>query len=122
MLKLFPLLLVLASCQDYNSNTSDRSKYGPVELEANPQFQRAYGIIQQRCTSCHTSPVHSGWGTYTTSQMWIDTGRVVAGDSQNSPLVRRIWNSGNTDSNMPQGQGPLANDEYDAIVEWIDNL
>jgi uncharacterized membrane protein len=115
-------LLFLTACQDYNSNSSDRFRYGSLELENNPEFRASYAILQNRCINCHTSSVHSGWSTLTTSQKWIDSGRVINGDAQNSILIERIINSGHTNSDMPLGSGALANDEYDTLVEWIDNL
>ncbi len=116
--------LFLLSCQDYNSNTGDRDKYGEVSLENNAQFRRAYSIIQNRCVNCHTSSVHDTWASYTTNEMWIKSGsnRVLPGRAQDSNLIIRIINSGHTNSNMPIGGSALPNDEYDALVEWIDNL
>lgn len=115
-------LALLMGCQDYNSNTADKTKYGPTDLEANPDFRAAYAIIQTRCITCHDSSIHNVWSTYNTSQKWIDAGMVVPGNSTASLVVRRIINSGQNDSNMPIGSGALPNDEYDAIKAWIDGL
>lgn len=118
------VLFFLVGCQDYNSNTADRAKYAPVELENNPEFQRAYSVLRNRCANCHTSNIHSAWPSYVTSADWVNSGsgRVIAGNAPGSNLVIRTINSGHTNSNMPVGGSPLPNDEYDAIVEWIDNL
>lgn len=121
-MKFLLVLLFLASCQDYNSNTSDKFRYARLELENNPEFRASYAILQSRCMNCHTSSIHNGWATLVTSQKWIDSGRVVQGNAQDSDLIIRIINSGHTNSDMPLGGGALPNDEYDTIVEWIDNL
>jgi len=117
-------LLLMGSCQNYNSNTTDRTRYGTQTLEDNPRFVRAYAIIQSRCTNCHTSAIHAGWASYTTSAKWVASGasRVVAGQPQSSQLILRTINSGETQSDMPQGGSPLPNDEYDALREWIENI
>lgn len=120
MIKLVAALLILSSCQSYNSHTGDAAKYAKVELENNPQFQEAYQVIQNRCVNCHQSE-HNIWATYVNSQMWVDKGLVVRGDAQGSLLVRRIINSNHTSSNMPPS-GPLPNDEYQVIVDWINGL
>lgn len=118
----FPLILILlAACQTYNSNTGDRAKYAPVELEDNPQFRAAYQVIQNRCVNCHTGE-HNNWATYTDSQKWIQSGRVNPGRAAESNLVIRTINSGNTNSNMPPTGGPLPNDEYQVILDWINGL
>lgn len=123
-MKNFIFLALLLACQNYNSNSSDRARYGEIELENDPQFQRAYTIIQNRCVNCHTSQIHAAWATYTTSADWIKSGgqRVIPGSPQDSKLITRIINSGENDSNMPLGGSALPNDEYDALVEWIQNL
>lgn len=122
-MKIIGLLLLLAACQDYNSNSSDKARYGgDVVLENDPQFQQAYHIIQDRCVSCHTSQIHAPWSTYTTNAKWIESGRVIKGDPQGSALIDRIINTGETNSNMPLGGSALPNDEYDALVQWVQNI
>lgn len=112
------LLFTITSCQDYNSNSGDR-KYGPVVLnEPDPNFARAYSIIQNRCVSCHDKE-HDLWASYTNNDAWVNSGLVVAGNTSNSDLIRRIINTGNSESNMPPGGSPLSNDEYNHLIKWV---
>lgn len=116
------LLILLSGCQDYNSNSSDKEKYGQVQLENNAQFRTAYGIIQNRCVNCHTYQGHSVWADYTTNAEWIASGLIIKGDPRNSRLIYRIKNSGQADSDMPLGGSALPDSEYDALVEWVENI
>jgi uncharacterized membrane protein len=121
---MIPILLfafLIGGCQSYNSNTGDKAKFAVIELENNPQFRAAYKVIQSRCINCH-SGTHNTWATYVNSQLWIDKGLVVKASASNSRLVKRIINSGETGSNMPPEGGPLPNDEYQTIVDWINGL
>jgi uncharacterized membrane protein len=117
------LLLLLVSCQDYNSNSNDVERFSKVNLTpSGGKFEAAYYIIQQRCTNCHSSTIHNSWAKYTNQQDWIDKGYVTANDPDNSQLIFRIINHGSTDSNMPLGMGPLPNDEYQALVDWVNDF
>jgi uncharacterized membrane protein len=109
------IFLFITGCQDYNSNSSDRSKYGPIVLDENdPNFAPAYNVIQNRCVSCHSSPIHNPWSTYTNNEKWLDP--------DNSYFVQRIINYGGSSANMPQGGSSLPQAEYDAIRTWIENI
>lgn len=115
--------LLLFGCQDYNSNTSDKVKYGIIELEASPRFRAAYPIIQSRCVNCHFG-THNIWASYITNQLWIDSGdnRVIPGNAADSNFIRRTINSGNNNSNMPLGGSALSADEYQILVDWINGI
>lgn len=116
------LLIFFVGCQDYNSNTYDKTRYGKVTLTGSPDFEAAYYIIQQRCTNCHTSTIHNPWASYTNEQDWIDKGYVAKGDPDGSRLIFRIFNYGSTQSDMPRDLGPLPNDEYQQLVDWVTNI
>lgn len=116
------VLLSVVACQDYNSNSNDRERFSRVRLTGGADFEPAYYIIQQRCTSCHSSGIHNEWASYTNEQDWIDRGYVVAGDPDGSRLIFRIINHGSTDSNMPLGMDPLPNDEYQDLIDWVNGL
>ena len=118
----FLLLSVLAlasGCQDYNSNTFDGERYRRVTLTGSAGFTPAYYVLQQRCASCH---FHSEWGGYTSEQDWIDEGYVTKQDPDSSRVIFRIINHGGTDANMPLGLGPIPNDEYQDLVDWVENI
>lgn len=121
MIRPLLLSLLLGGCQSYNSHTGDKAKFAEIELENNPQFRAAYKVIQTRCINCHQG-THNTWATYVNSQLWIDNGLIVSQDSQASKLVRRTINSGVVGANMPPEGGPLPNDEYQTILDWINGL
>ena len=124
-MKFFSLavLMSLVACQDYNSNSNDGDRFRQVTLTPpSANFEKAYYIIQERCTSCHTSGIHNSWASYTNEQDWIDKGYVVEGDPDSSRLIFRIINHGSTDSDMPLGMGPLPSDEYEDLKEWVENI
>lgn len=121
MIKFFITILFLVSCQTFNSNTADEAKYAEIVLENNPEFRAAYQVLQNRCINCHMGS-HNTWATYVNSQLWINAGEVIAGNSVDSKLVRRIINSGESQSDMPPVGGSLPTDEYQSIKDWIDGL
>jgi len=115
-MKILALFFLLIGCQDYNSDSFDKDNYGPSELTGGADFRTAYPIIKDRCASCHA---HSDWSGYKSEQDWVTQGLVKAGDSANSSLVYRIVNYG---GDMPEGQGAIPDDEFNAIKTWVDNL
>lgn len=119
---LFLILLSLFSCDEYNSNSADRLKYGtgPQQevAEGDPNFSSAFSVIQQRCISCH-SGTHDTWNRYSSDDQWINSGLVHRGDPDNSPLIKRIINTGISGSNMPQGMGAIPDSEYQLLRKWI---
>jgi len=126
-MKMFPLisiLFLLASCEDYNSNSADKLKYSnePQQEESgDPNFQPAFAVIQSRCISCH-SGFHNNWATYTSNEKWLNSGLVLRGDPDNSRLIRVIINSGQAGANMPQGAGAIPDSEYQLLLKWITEI
>lgn len=118
----FFILLTLLSCQDYNSNSGDKGRYGPVNLlGADAQFSTAYFIIQDRCVSCHDG-VHNRWADFKGTNDWIAESYIVPGNAANSTLIKRVINTGGAAANMPPGGSPLSNEEYNSLKEWINAL
>lgn len=116
-------LLLLSSCQYFTSNSYDKEKYGPVlSDETDPNFLKAYNIIQNRCINCHSSTIHAHWSQYKDNNAWLDSGLVNRQDADNSFFIQRIINYGGPSSNMPQGSGALPPAEYDFLKEWINNI
>lgn len=116
-MKLLLLLVFVVSCQDYNSNSGDRGKYGPVILnESDPNYAEAYAIIQNRCVNCHRG-YHDHWANFTSNDDWI--GLVEPNDPDNSSFIQRIINSGQTNSNMPEGGSALPTAEYNHLRKWV---
>ena len=113
------LILALTSCQDYNSNSGDRGRYGPVVLdESDPNFEKAYNIIQTSCVSCHDQE-HDRWADFKTNADWLAAGYIDQANPTDSQIIRRIINTGTTESNMPPGGSPLSNDEYNHLIKWV---
>ena len=117
---LFILFFILSSCQDYNSNSGDKGRYGPVELnESDPNFRKAYFIIQSRCVSCHDHK-HDKWADFKSNDEWVADGLVEPGVPASSELIQRIINTGTaSSSDMPPGGSPLPDTEYNALVKWV---
>lgn len=123
-MRFFFLLLIfsLTACQDYNSNSGDRGRYGPIVLnESDPNFAKAYGIIQNRCVSCHDH-VHDRWADLKSNDDWVTEGVVTPLSAANSELIQRIVNTGGADSNMPPGGSPLSNEEYSHLLKWVNEF
>jgi hypothetical protein len=121
MIKLLSLLILLIGCQDINSNSGDKLRYGPLNLVDNDAaFAEAYVVLQVRCASCHQ---HTAWAGYKSNQAWVDAGLVVPGNSQASSVVNRIINSeSGTGANMPPGGGPIPESEFESIKDWVEQL
>lgn len=116
------ILLGLASCQDYNSNSSDAIRYKPIEVDdgGDPNFAPARSIILNRCVNCH-SEEHNEWANLT-NQQWLDTGLIIRGDPDNSPFIKTIFNSGSPTANMPFEGSALPAAEFTALKTWIQNI
>ena len=118
----FFFVLILSSCQDYNSNSGDKGRYGPVELnESDPNFSKAYFILQDRCVSCHDHK-HDRWAEFKSNADWVADGLVIKGDPPTSELIVRIVNNGQVSSNMPPSGGSLPDAEYKALVKWVEDI
>lgn len=111
-------LVLLISCQTDNSSTFDKVLGSSNIDPTNTNLVKAFNVIDSRCISCHTG-YHNNWASYTTDQAWIDSGNVKAGIIGDSPLITKLKNRG---GNMPIGGPNLTNDEYDALVTWIEAL
>lgn len=112
----------LIGCQDFNSNSSDRVKYGPVVLdESDPNFARSYNIITTKCINCH-SGYHNNWASLKDNAAWLNEMVVLRGDPNNSMFIQRIINYGGTSSNMPFGGSPLSGSDYQHLVKWIEEI
>ena len=113
------VLLTLLGCgQTNNSNTEDKLLVlsGFCVDQADASFCAANEIIQNNCTSCH---YHTSWLGYDTSQKWIDSGRVAAGNAEGSALVTKLKNYG---GNMPENAPALSDEDAQAIRDWINAL
>lgn len=113
-------LMFLISCgQDTNSQSNDRTEYGAVEIDiTSPEGQRlsaAYAVLQTNCFSCH-----GGWSEYTTSNQWINAGKVEPGSYATSLLITRLKNNGGDMPPNPKGALPTA--DITVLQNWIDNL
>ncbi len=114
--------LMYTSCDEYNSNSADRLKYGgdpQQEVDTgDANFSAAFPIIQQKCISCHSGD-HNNWAGYTSDEKWLNSGLINRGDPDNSSFIKRIINSGGPNANMPEGLGALPDSEYQLLRKWI---
>jgi cytochrome c551/c552 len=119
------LALTAVACQNDNSDSADREKYGPIVLNSggDPNFAAAYAILQNQCISCHNGDHHAVWASYTSDADWVAQGLVIKGNATGSYLIQRIINAGNgSASNMPQGSSALPADQYNTLLTWINNM
>lgn len=113
-------LFILAGCgQDTNSQTNDRTEYGQVEIDTtSPEGARlsaAYAVLQTNCFSCHGT-----WASYTTSNDWINSGKIEPGSYATSELAVRLKNNG---GNMPPNpKSALSSADDTTLKNWINNL
>ena len=121
MIKLLTLLILAFGCQDYNSNSGDQLRYGPLGLApgSSTEFAASYVILQLRCGSCH---FHSAWGGYKSEQDWKDQGYVIAGNPDASSVIFRIHNFEGTSSDMPRDSGPIPDAEYETLKTWVQSV
>lgn len=115
------LLAFLVGCQDWNSNSFDRTSYGSVGCtDPDPNFCAAFTVTKNRCATCH---YHQNWSTYTTNEKWInESGVINKNDPANSQFIIRIINTNTASSNMPEGGSALPDAEYDLLNKWIDEM
>ena len=110
-------LLFLTSCQDYNSNSADQSRYEEITFPpgATAELQASYRIIKDRCFVCH-----SEWSSYKTNAQWENAGLVVFGQASNSSLIYRLKNF-SPPGDMPTGAYPtMPNSEYQKLLDWVE--
>lgn len=83
-------------------------------------FEAARTILNRSCSasSCHPEMATAG------EQAYIDIGRVIPGDPDNSPIYFRLIGSSSPRSeskSMPQSGAALTNDEIQTIYTWVQN-
>jgi hypothetical protein len=115
------ILFTYIGCQDYNSNSFDKDRYGAIELTGSAGFKASYPILQNKCMNCHR---HSQWSGYTDERDWVNNENLInptgaAGDSQ---LIYRIINHGGANSNMPVGGQALPPAEYETLTNWVSGV
>ena len=110
-------LMSIVSCgQDYNSNYNDRGTYADIGIPPGTPLYNSYIILQNKCFTCHASP----YKDYTSNQAWIDSGLVIAGSFETSPLKLKLKNYG---GNMPpEPTSPLTASEIETLKNWINGL
>lgn len=114
-------ILLLSSCgQSFNSNSLDRNLAlaNSCSDASNINLCQSNEIIQNHCIDCHDR-FHDTWTSYDTDQKWIDSGRVIRGDADRSPLIVKLKNAG---GNMPKDKAPITQAELDTLKTWINAL
>ena len=121
MIKFLTILILALGCQDYNSNSGDKFRYGPLGLApgSSAEFTAAYVILQIRCASCHR---HSNYAGFKSEQDWKDAGLVVGGNTDASTVINRIRNYEGTGSDMPDDSGPLPDEEFQTLKTWVQSV
>src|SRR4051812_37990988 len=77
--------------QDYNTFSGDEALSAGLRIDcsdpANAELCAAATALQKRCYSCHQA-----WAGYTSSQEFIDSGLVIAGNAAGSRLITKTVN------------------------------
>lgn len=118
-MKILIFAFFIASCQDYNSNSSDRSRYSASAFpETDPNFQLSFTVLQKNCMSCHDV-----WAEYRTNDRWEKEGLIIKSSPVESQLIRRIINSGHAgESNMPPGGPAIKSADYEHLKKWVNEI
>ena len=82
-------------------------------------------LLEQNCQACHGSQAHqSGLVVETVTALLkggaIQGPAIVAGNSQESPLIQRL--RGTRSPRMPMNGQPLSEEQIERIAGWIDQL
>ena len=120
---LISILVILTGClggQTQNSHSYDANLglTGNCSNPADTKLCKAMIVIQKQCVDCHDQ-THNAWAGLDTSEKWVLSGRVAAGDPNGSPLILRLKNSG---SNMPKDKPVLSEADYQILRDWITNI
>ncbi len=116
-------LSLMTSCyQEVNSNSFD-DRYsvsnGIDTSTANgKRLSDAYDVLSNKCMNCHTG-YHNNWSDFTTDSKWIEANLVESNNAYLSSLVLRMKNTG---GNMPKDNPQIKEEDFDIIIEWIDNI
>ncbi|GAA4238335.1 ribonuclease inhibitor [Postechiella marina] len=83
-------------------------------------------ILQDKCASCHNADKKKGGLSLQDSLAILKGGKngdvLIAGDSKNSELTRRVLLNPHHDDFMPpEGKTPLTEEEVAILSYWIDN-
>ena len=114
------LILVLAGCGGQGETPTQPE----AATEAPPAGEVSFAtgvlpVFEESCTRCHGSSRQSGGlrlDSYTALMAGGKDGAVVVpGDAPSSLLVELI-----TSGEMPKNAAPLADEQIQAIIEWID--
>jgi len=107
--------VLMVSCANHNSNSSDEQLYGEVKLDtSDPRFAAAYAVLRNRCASCHE---HAAWSSYVSDALWISkSNAVVKNNASASSMIQQIQMGF-----MPQN-GSMPSSETQLLVDWINNM
>jgi hypothetical protein len=111
------LVLISISCgQEYNSNYNDYDQYGG-DIDTSTTFGAAFYVLKKRCFQCHQ------WGEYTTSQAWIDAGKVVPGNWDQTKELLQLKGYAASGGDMPKDPySELTTEEAAKIELWVNGL
>ena len=82
-------------------------------------------LLEQNCLACHSSQTHQSGLVVETETALLKGGAIqgaaiLAGNSQESPLIQRL--RGTRAPRMPMNGQPLAEEQIQRIARWIDQL
>lgn len=101
--------------QTENSSSID----GP-QASGSLEFLAVSSAVKSKCSACHDFTVTTEAAS---QEFFVSSGRVIAGDPENSPLFYRLMGSSGSKGpkDMP-ASGSISQDEIEAIQAWITNM
>ena len=114
----FMTITLFAGCSDSGDSNPTGGNNVPV-LRAAWRGNEGIGqLLGQKCTPCHTSQSTSGFNVTTHANIMAN-GDIVAGNANDSYMVKKLTGDPNAGTRMPQG-GPYFNiADIDTIKAWI---
>ncbi len=119
---------ILVSQTDGSGNTGTDSrnfeKYVPPPLTPEERFTLAKNVINANCLGCHQSGGTAGHASFDLDNEidFIREGFVSPGEIDRSKIIYRILNYGGDRSNMPLNSGPLSNNDYGILLDWVSQM
>ena len=121
-MKIIVLLFLIGGCQEFNSNSFDQELSQEVTFDvstpAGVRLRDSYMILKENCMSCHTG-YHSDWIGYNTNDQWEVNNLVRSGEADESDLIKSLKNVG---GDMPLGKSQLSDENYNVLLDWINQI
>ncbi len=100
---------------------ADEDPDSVVDSAAAERFSAALGVIQSKCSSCHSG----SFADYTTESQFIENGYAVVGSTADSKVYYRMKGGGGGAAgraNMPTNGVSISSAELATVAAWINGI